>query len=95
MIGPSDGIGKKTCFLPMSSLGNVYFLHHSRRQLQHQCCFFFQSRLVGNHSQEDLAKFGYTSERALENFKNKMLYFDDMLQPIVKIWRLQIFLFPI
>ncbi len=73
MIGPSDGIGKKTCFLPMSSPGNVYFLRHSSRQLQHQCCFFHKVGSLAIHSQEDLAKFGYTSERTLENFKNKML----------------------
>ncbi len=45
-------------------------------------CFFSQNcevgRWLGDHRQEDLAKFGHRSERKVEKFMNHV-YFGDML----------------
>jgi hypothetical protein len=40
-------------------------------------------RHIGDHPQEELAKFGYSSQRKVIIFSRTLLYFGDLLEPIV------------
>jgi hypothetical protein len=60
----------------VNSLMNSQFQKMSMLRLDGQCFFFFffliceVGGLVGDHPQEDLAKFGYLSKRKVENCMN-------------------------
>jgi hypothetical protein len=44
---------------------------------------------VGHYSQEDLAKFGYKSERKVKKSLRMALRVSDVVVPIVNIWRFE------
>jgi len=43
--------------------------------------------ITSNHPQKELAKFGYTSEMKVEKLKNPVIFFGNLLELIVQIWR--------
>ncbi len=50
-------------------------------------CMSSLCRMVtGSHPEEGLAKFGYRPDMQVEHFKNLLLWFGYLMEPVVKIW---------
>jgi len=70
------------------------FCPHEQIMIKVFFCFFIINYILqynhkSDHAQEELAKFGYNLVRNFFLTKLILLYFGDLLEPIVEIWKFQ------